>query len=118
MSYLKTNNFYLSSIAMEKLPKTSWKAPLPPLPKDWRPKFPDMPKKKESTSKTGVLFSKKLTDLPEKSKSVHHNGNTVRAMTDEIIEKVYDRDEWACILCNSNELDRPHHAWFGLEANR
>lgn len=102
---------------MQSLPK-SWKDPLTPLPKDWRPKFAPIPKKKESTSKTGVLFSKSLAPLPDKKKSVHHNGNTVREMDNEVIEKVYDRDEWSCILCNSNNLDRPHHAWYGLEANR
>lgn len=102
---------------MEALPK-KWKKPLQDLPKNWRQKLPELPKKQKSTSKE-VLFKKKIRELPEKEKSEHINGNTVRSMTEETIEKVLERDDYCCVVCKRNSnLERPHHAFFWLEANR
>jgi hypothetical protein len=42
---------------------------------------------------------------------------TKRHLSYKVIQAVYERDKFACIICGKTiNLDIPHHAWYGLEA--
>lgn len=63
-----------------------------------------------------LVKEKKPYFIPHKSAT---NTNTVREITPERQEEVYERDHYRCIYCGSRwPLDRPHHVFYWAEANR
>lgn len=63
---------------------------------------------------TDIRFEKARKPIAHRSKT---NKNTARTITQETIGEVYARDKYECILCGSRNLDLPHHAYFGSQAN-
>lgn len=71
--------------------------------------FPKTQKSPERGWKSGLAFG--VAKKPEKKA-------TVRSLDAKTVKAVLERDGYACVLCGSSDLDPPHHAYFGIEANR
>ncbi len=61
----------------------------------------------------------KLSTKPIRHKS-KTSRNTSRSLSQDIIDQVYERDWFKCIIpeCTCKDLDLPHHIFFGIESNR
>ena len=66
-----------------------------------------------ATKKNLTSYSKTPKDTNKVAKKT-----TVRSLEVKTTKKVIERDNYSCILCGSNKIEAPHHAYFGLDTNR
>ena len=60
-----------------------------------------------ATKKNLQSYSKTPKDTSKVAKKT-----TVRTLEVKTTKKVIERDNYSCILCGSNNIEAPHHAYF------
>lgn len=61
-----------------------------------------------------VATNKSLTSYSKTDKNINKvaKKTTVRSLEVKTTKQVIERDSYSCILCGSNKLEAPHHAYF------